>query len=122
MWFNTPHEIIFQVGFWYKKEKDEAYYHVDAEWDPYLFSLTVWWWEDGGIEEMISPFTIEDLTSWNIDYDLLPQVLKDEIRKITRLTYLAIEKENPRELSKLNIEDQLVIFQVDEPMAPRTLQ
>jgi len=41
---------------------------------------------------------------------------------IARLTYLAIKQENPNELKELDLEDQLVIFQVDEPMAPRTLQ
>lgn len=115
---NYEPELACHIGFWYKERRKGLYFHVDAEGCPYVFTLCLSH-RDGTqspgarFEELISPFSLEELVTWSISYDLLPPAIKSMVKKTTVATYRAILDEDPERAKELDFQDQRVLFHIE---------
>ena len=100
--------IFCQIGFGYKKTPEDVYFHApngEAIW----FEITI-----NDIEACLDPFSMEDLVAGKIDFDLLPQVLRDTINKLALRTFEVISKDSPQESAKLDPTDAEALFYAQE--------
>ena len=96
--------VIFQVGFWYKKTPDHVYYH-ERNWKLVGTEITI-----DNPSGFLDPFSLEDLLAWKIPYDLLPVALQKIIKRATSDTFELIWRDTPKEMKKLNPNDIEVVF------------
>ena len=120
-------QIACMIGLWYKGNEHNVYYHVDGDGDPIGYNIVLKSVVDdtpvtvSELEDMIEPFTVDNLTKWTIPFDCLPGAIQSVVCHIATLTYETILAENPTEAKKLNPDDKMVRFIV-KTQEKRTLQ
>ncbi|GAB0174745.1 MAG: hypothetical protein HHAS10_06240 [Candidatus Altimarinota bacterium] len=88
--------LICQVGFGYKQDPDHIYYH---EKDGELLGFQVTLPDE---EELLDPFTVDDLVTGQISFELLPQSIKELMMHLAERTFGLIQVDNPKESELLD--------------------
>lgn len=91
--------LFCQVGFGYKDDPESIYFH---EKDGAAIGFQIRLPDE---EELLDPFSVADLVAGRIDFDLLPEHMRELMYRLAERAFEMIQSDNPNESIKLNPKD-----------------
>lgn len=102
----SPSTLICQVGFGYKQDPESMYYH-ESGGEALGFQIRI-----PDEDELLDPFTVDDLVAGQISFDLLPESMRELMLHLAERTFELIQADNPTESEKLDPMDIEACFHI----------